>query len=325
LRLQAVATHQAAEIAAIADPAEQALAEAARFAPHAARLANLDELLACEIDGVVIATPSALHPEQAMSALNAGVAVFCQKPLGLNAKEAAQVIEAARSADRLLATDFVYRFTQGMQAVRALIRRGILGKIYAAELSFHNSFGPDRAWYYNSAMSGGGCVIDLATHLVDLALWALDFKPVRQIRSQLFCKGQPLRNFDRKQLEDFAFAELELEGDIAVRLACSWGRPLGRDALIQAIYHGDCGATEFRNVHGSFYDFIAEHYEGRNRQPLCTAPDDWGGRGLLDWIRRLAVSNRFDENAEEILQVARVIDGIYECALEEELSCRPHL
>jgi predicted dehydrogenase len=319
LRMQAVAAYQAAEIAAIADSSEQALAEAARVAPRAARLANLDQLLACEIDGVVIATPSGLHADQAISALDAGAAVFCQKPLGLNAKETAQVTEAARSADRLLASDFVYRFTRGMQAVRDLIRRGVLGKIYAAELCFHNSYGPDKAWYYNVAMSGGGCVIDLGTHLVDLALWALDFKPVRQIKSRLFCKGRPLNSSGRKQLEDFAFAELELDGGVAVHLACSWRQPLGRDALIQAIYHGDCGAAEFRNLEGSFYDFIAEHYEERDRHLLCTAPDDWGGRALLDWIRRLAVSNRFDTNAEEFLQVARVIDGIYECDLGMQL------
>lgn len=312
LRMQAVAASQAAEIVAIADPAEQALAETALIAPRAARVANLDQLLAWEIDGVVIASPSAFHAEQAISALEAGAAVFCQKPIGLTAKETAQVIDAARSADRLLATDFAYRFTQGMQAVRALIRHGTLGEIYAAELCFHNSYGPDKGWYYDASIAGGGCVIDLGIHLVDLALWAMDFKLVRQIQSRLFCKGRPLKTSNRADLEDFAFAELELEGGVAVHLACSWGRPLGQDALIQAIYHGDRGAAEFRNLNGSFYDFSAEHYEQRNRLVLCTAPDDWGGRALLEWIRRLAISDRFDANAEEILQVARVIDGIYE-------------
>ena len=311
MRMQAVAVSDTAEVCAIADSAEQALAEAARIAPGAELLVNLGQLLACELDGLVIATPSALHAGQAIAALKAGTAVFCQKPVGRSANEVGEVIHAARQADRLLASDFVYRFTHGMQAIRDLIRRGDLGRVYAAELCFHNSYGPDKPWYYNAALSGGGCVIDLGTHLVDLALWPLDFVPVRQVSSHLFRRGRSFRPSDDKEVEDFGSADLELEGGIAVHLTCSWGQPLGCDALIRAIYHGDRGAAEFRNLDGSFFDFSAEHYEHRERYRLCGPPDDWAGRALLDWIHRLALSNRFAANAEEILRVAEVIDAIY--------------
>lgn len=169
MRIQAAAVSDIAEICAIADSAEQALAEAAQIAPGAERLRNLDQLLARELDGLVIATPNALHASQAIAALTAGTAVFCQKPVGRSVNEVGEVIHAARQADRRLASDFVYRFRQGMQAIRDLIRRGDLGRIYAADLCFHNSFGPDKPWYYNDALSGGGCMIDLGTHLVNLA------------------------------------------------------------------------------------------------------------------------------------------------------------
>jgi predicted dehydrogenase len=59
---------------------------------------------------VVIATPSALHAEQSIAALTSGAAVFCQKPLGRTADEVRQVVDAARTADRLLAVDLSYRF-----------------------------------------------------------------------------------------------------------------------------------------------------------------------------------------------------------------------
>ena len=311
MRIQAAAVSDIAEICAIADSAEQALAEAAQIAPGAELLSNLDQLLARELDGLVIATPSALHASQAIAALTAGTAVFCQKPVGRSANEVGEVIHAARQADRRLASDFVYRFTQGMQAIRDLIRRGDLGRIYAVELCFHNSYGPDKPWYYNAALSGGGCMIDLGTHLVDLALWPLDFPPMRHVSSHLFRNGRRFRPPEREHVEDFGSADLELEGDIAVHLTCSWGQPLGCDALIRAIYHGDRGAVEFRNLDGSFFHFSAEHYERREHHRLCGPPDDWSGRALLDWIQSLAVSNRFSANAGEILRVAEIIDAIY--------------
>ena len=92
-RLEALAASGVAEITAQADPA----------VPDS--LGSLDDLLATELDGIVIATPSALHAEQAIAALEHGVAVFCQKPLGRTAAEAEAVVEAARRADRLLCVD----------------------------------------------------------------------------------------------------------------------------------------------------------------------------------------------------------------------------
>jgi len=311
MRMKAVAASGQAEIAAIADPANQALSAAAAIAPAAEQLSDLSELLSRDLDGLVIATPSAQHASQAIASLNNGLAVFCQKPVGNTADDTHKVIDAACRADRLLATDFIYRFTAGMRAVHQLIRQGDLGRIYAAELCFHNSYGPDQSWYYSRSLSGGGCLIDLGIHLVDMALWALDFPPVLRGHARLFRNGRPFSICDTTDVEDSAFADLEADGGILIRLACSWRRPLGCDALIKAIFHGEKGAAEFQNLNGSFFDFRADHYWGREHRPLAVPPDDWGGRALLAWVARLSVSERFDPSAEQILRVAEVVDSIY--------------
>jgi hypothetical protein len=64
-------------------------------------------------------------------------------------------------------------------------RRGRLGQPFAADLVFHNAYGPGKDWFFDPAQSGGGCVIDLGVHLVDLALWALDWPEVG--RSKATC------------------------------------------------------------------------------------------------------------------------------------------
>src|SRR5206468_12525063 len=172
-------------------------------------LASLDDLLAAGVDGVVIATPTALHADQAVAALERGVAVFCQKPLALDTAGARRVVDAARAADALLAVDLSYRFTAAARKLREVIEAGVLGEIFAADLVFHNAYGPDKPWFSDPALSGGGCAIDLGIHLVDLALWNFGFAPVRSVSARLFAGGRPLQGSEAK-VEDYAEARLDL-------------------------------------------------------------------------------------------------------------------
>jgi predicted dehydrogenase len=307
-RMEAMLATGAVEAAAVADPSAECAEQALALAPGAEVADGLEGLLAAGVDGVVIATPSAMHAEQSIRALEAGAAVFCQKPLGRNAAEARAVVEAARAADRLLAVDLSYRFTEAATRIRERVQAGGLGRVYAVDLVFHNAYGPDKPWFYDPALSGGGCVIDLGVHLVDLALWALDFPKVSGVSSHLLAGGETLRP---GAVEDYAVAGLELEDGASVRLACSWRLPAGRDAIISASFYGTGGGAALRNVGGSFYDFEAELYRGTAAETLASPPDEWGGRAAADWARRLAAGERFDPAAERLVEVAEVLDRIY--------------
>jgi predicted dehydrogenase len=262
------------------------------------------------VDGVVIATPSAMHAQQSIQALERGVAVFCQKPLGRDAVEARAVVDAARRANRLLDVDLSYRFTEGMQRIREIVQSGELGRIFAVDLVFHNAYGPDKPWFYDRALSGGGCVMDLGVHLVDLALWTLDYPVVTNVSGRLFAGGEPLGSRP-DQVEDYALATIGLDTGTAVQLACSWRLQAGCDAMISAAFYGTEGGAALRNVNGSFYDFVAERYRGTARENLSNPPDEWGGRAAVDWARRLASGQRFDPAAERLVDVAGVLDRIY--------------
>jgi predicted dehydrogenase len=259
---------------------------------------------------LVIATPSALHAEQSIRALGQGAAVFCQKPLGRTAAEAQAVVDAARTADRLLGVDFSYRYTEGMRRIREIVRSGELGRVHAVDLVFHNAYGPDKPWFYDPALSGGGCVMDLGVHLADLALWALDFPDVAGVSARLFAGGEPLGGRPDR-VEDYAVATLDLGTGAVVQLACSWRLQAGRDAIISAAFYGTEGGAALHNVNGSFYDFTAERYRGTATETLSTPPDAWGGRAAAEWATRLAAGMRFDAGADRLVTVAQVIDRIY--------------
>jgi predicted dehydrogenase len=309
-RMNAILETGAVEAAAIADPSPEMAANAGRLAPDAALVATLDDLLDMGVDGVVIATPSAMHAEQSIRALERGAAVFCQKPLGRTVAEVRAVVDAARVADRLLCVDLSYRFTEGMRRIREVVRSGELGRIYAVDLVFHNAYGPDKPWFYDPALAGGGCVMDLGVHLVDLALWTLDFPEVAGTSAKLFACGEPLGQ-GLTQVEDYAVATLELGMGAVVQLACSWRLQAGCDAIISAAFYGTNGGARLSNVNGSFYDFAAERYRGTARETLVTPPDAWGGRAAADWAARLAAGERFSPAAERLVDVARVLDHIY--------------
>jgi len=309
-RMEAIARSGVAEITAIADPSPERRAAALAACPAAIACEHLGQLLELPLDGIVIATPSALHAEQAIAALERGRAVFCQKPLARTAGESLRVIAAARANDALLGVDLSYRHTAATRAIQEIVRRGELGRIFAIDLVFHNAYGPDAPWFYDKAAAGGGCVIDLGVHLVDLALWLLGYPEVIEVDSRIYAGGKLLAP-DGDQVEDFAAVQLLLAGGIVARLGCSWRLSAGRDAVIEAAVYGTEGGVAMHNVNGSFYDFVAERYRGTACEQIASPPDDWGGRAAVAWAERLAAGAGFDPEADRLVELARVLDAIY--------------
>jgi predicted dehydrogenase len=309
-RLEALYESGSVEIVAISDPVS-ANARAVSDGLGCAAVDSLEELLESDLDGVVIATPSALHASQAEAVLDRGLAVFCQKPLARTAAETARVVDLARAHDRLLGVDLSYRFLEGAQRVRELVQSGELGSVYAADLVFHNAYGPDKPWFHDPALSGGGCVIDLGIHLVDLALWILHPTRVIEVSSRLYARGELLGK-DPAVVEDFATAELDFQNGATVRLACSWNLPVGCDAVIQASFYGTRGGASLRNVGGSFYEFIAERFRGTARERISSPKDErWGGRAAVDWASRLGRGSGFDPASDRLIELAVLVDTIY--------------
>lgn len=309
LRMQALYGAQCASFTAVHDPCADSARAAADIAGDSVICESIEQLLESDVDGVVIATPSAMHAKQCIQALRSGKAVFCQKPLARTLPETEDVIQTARTVNRLLGVDFSYRYLAGMETVRNLINSGELGDIYAADLVFHNAYGPDRAWFYDVKSAGGGCVIDLGIHLVDLAIWLLQKQEVYGVASQLFRKGQRMSR-PYTEVEDYATASFHA-GDTAVRLSCSWNLHAGRDAVIEANFLGTRGGAALRNVNGSFYDFEIFRCHGTRQHKIAGYPDAWGGRALTRWARQLSGSGTFDPKVEQVVAVADVIDRIY--------------
>lgn len=132
-----------------------------------------------ELDMVSVCTWNAAHKECTVAALNAGVNVLCEKPMAMNAEEALEMEAAAKKAGKLLMLGFVRR--QGDDAARAveLIKNGDVGEVYYVKATYLRRAGFPGGWFGNKALSGGGPLIDLGVHVIDLTRYVMGCpKPV---------------------------------------------------------------------------------------------------------------------------------------------------
>jgi predicted dehydrogenase len=200
-----------------------------------------------------------------------------------------------------------------MQAISDLVDSGELGKVFAVDAKFHNGYGPDKAWFRDYSLSGGGCLLDLGSHLVDLALRPFGFPRITQGHSSLFAKGEVLAK-GSEAVEDYAAATIETADGVVINLSCCWNMHIGRDADIEIAFYGTRGGARLRNVDGSFYDFVGERFSGTTTQVISSPKDarwEWGGLATIEWVKRLGSDGRFDPDAERLVAMAEVVDGVY--------------
>jgi predicted dehydrogenase len=312
-RLLAIAEKGCADIVAVSDiraEAAHSAVESIANEASAAKACSFEQLLGEGLDGIVIATPNGEHAAQALAALECGAHVFCQKPLARTHAEVANIIQCARHHDRLIEVDFCYRNVAGVPEMKGLVQSGAIGEVYAADLTFHNAYGPDKPWFFDVRSAGGGCVMDLGIHLLDLVLWTLEYPEVQRLSCRLYRDGK-LLSAPARDFENYAIAELRFCQGATARLACSWHLPAGRDAQIEATFYGTRGAVRLRNIDGSFYDFAVEHCEGTRARALSSPSREWNAVAISDWARKLAYSPSFDPSAEHLVTVHQLIDEMY--------------
>jgi hypothetical protein len=129
----------------------------------------------------------------------------------------------------------------------------------------------------------------------------------------LFSEGRLLAKPIR-QVEDYATARIETVDQAAIDLSCSWNLHAGRAAEIEITFYGTGGGASLHNVAGSFFEFVAERFNGTEKETLCSPADaqwSWGGLATLQWVRKLAANESFDPAIERLITVSEIIDDIY--------------
>jgi predicted dehydrogenase len=140
---------------------------------------STEELSHCkDVDAVLVTTPNACHLQDVLTAVAARKPVLCEKPMGMNAAECRQMVEAARTAGVLLGVAQVFRFEESTALFRQRVAAGDIGRpIFArAEFSYPGS-NHGRAWLYSRSIAGGGPIADVGVHCIDALRYVLQDEP----------------------------------------------------------------------------------------------------------------------------------------------------
>ncbi|MFD1848611.1 Gfo/Idh/MocA family protein [Oceanobacillus bengalensis] len=165
------------ELVAFCDVNEKRLKEKAKKYEVEQCYTDYPELLEDKsIDAVSICTWNNSHAEIAIAALEAGKHVLVEKPLSMTVKEAKAVQEAAGKTGNVLQVGFVRRHGDNAKLLKQFIDHGDLGEIYYAKASCLRRLGNPGGWFSDKKRSGGGPLIDLGVHMVDIC-WYLMGKP----------------------------------------------------------------------------------------------------------------------------------------------------
>ena len=171
-----LAEHEEVEFVAFCDIVEEKARKlAADYAVGTVEADYRNLLKIDEIDAVDICTPNKFHSEIAVAALEAGKHVFCEKPDAINVAEAKKMLDAAKASGKTLMVMRNNRFRTDSQFVKRYIDAGQMGEIYAGRCGWIRRRGiPGKGgWFTTKELSGGGPLIDLGVHMIDLAIWLM--------------------------------------------------------------------------------------------------------------------------------------------------------
>ena len=275
------------------------------------------------IDAVAVALPNSLHAPVSMAAINAGKHVLLDKPFALSYREAKAVVATAKRKRKVLMLGMNQRYRQDSQMLRAIVARGELGEIYHAKAFWCRRMGSPRfgTWFVNKKLAGGGCMLDIGVHYLDLALYLMDnWKPV-SVSGKVYTKfgnrgigeggwGKSDRNqkitFD---VDDFATALIRFSNDMTLDLNISWVAHQEQPDRNNVQLYGTEAGAELAPLKIFRQSRKAGEYEVVAPQNV-KVPHRYENR-QANWLDAIQGKDKPLCTMEQSLVVQKILDGIY--------------
>ena len=277
-------------------------------------------------DAVIITTPNRFHEEYAVSALDAGLDVLLEKPLAHSLESAERIAVAAEAAEGFCMVGFNNRFANPVEIIKHYQRQGRFGDVDHVEANYVRRRGvPGRgSWFTNEEVAGGGSLIDIGVHAIDLALYFLDYPEITEVsgvtRSQfggrddyafveMWGKDSGPEGFD---VDDSASAFIRCADGTTVSLEVAWAvnRPTNDEFVIRGTDAGarfDRGSQELTVYESGTSG--ANHLTDTEVDTQTTDTHEAEQALFVEAVRAGEAPNR--NTIDEGLAVQRVIDAIY--------------
>ena len=325
--------HPQAEVVAAADldPVRREEARGQYAVPLLYETAE-EMLAAADLDVVSVCTPNFLHRPLVLAAFEAGCHVLCEKPMALTAAEGEEMMAAAERHGRRLMINFSFRFNAQAVALKRRVEAGLLGRIYFGRSVWHRRRGVPGfgGWFGQKKLSGGGPLIDLGVHRLDLALWLMGYpEPEWVLANAWNALTAPVAEREAKafDVEDFATAMIRFRDGAMLELEASWAGNLKENDHMETRLWGTHGGLVHRNRNEG-YEFEAEMFverEGSQFDMRLHEPAPKPKSSMWHFVDAILRDAPHPATAEEGLTVQRLLDAIYLSADRgEPIRILPH-
>ena len=298
------------------------------FFPAAQAYTDYRELLASpDIDAVDICTPNDLHSEVAIAAFRAGKHVLCEKPDAIDAAKAEAMKAAAEKAGRLLMVMRNNRFCDSSQYARRFIGAGKMGEIYAGRCGWQRRRGiPGKGgWFTTRAKSGGGPLIDLGVHMIDLAVWLMGNPRPVAVSGNTYCKfagDQAASDSEHAQfgdrvaggtfdVEDLAMGMIRFDNGALLQIEFSWASNIKTETRFVEL-RGTRAGLAWRD--GQVEIFTESDGQLVDMRPAGAVADHGHARNILNFIDALLGKAEPCYQPQQGVDMIRILTAIYESA-----------
>ena len=290
------------------------------------RFSQYEELFAMkDLHAVSVALPNFLHAPVTIAALKAGLHVMCEKPLAMTAQEGEAMCAAARAAGRQLMMHFNTRFHESSRFAKSVVEAGIVGPVYFGRTGWHRSRGIPGlgGWFTTKSKSGGGPLIDLGVHRLDLALWLMDYpEPVAVTGSAYYELANELAGRQGKPMdvEDMAAGFIRFKNGASLVVEASWATNTHKREEGFTVLLGTKGGVNLDNGGGTGegYEFRARAYQSIGGAlveitPKVPLP---ATTAQASFVQALLAGEPNPAPGEHGLLVQRILDALYNSAAE---------
>lgn len=326
VHLEAYGKNNNTKIIAISDLNKERAQEKANKYGAKKVYTNYQELLNDkEIDAVSICVWNNLHAEISIAALDAGKQVLIEKPLSMTVDEAKQIEEAVHRNKKLLQVGFVRRHASNTKLLKEFVDNGDLGELYYAKASCLRRLGNPGGWFADKEKSGGGPLIDLGVHVIDICWYLMGRPKVKSVSGNTYNKlgnRSNIKNLSfyktadydasKNTVEDMANALIRFENGASLLVDVSFTLHAKRDEIYVKLF-GDKGGAE---LEPELFIVTEKHNTIMNISPQVdklTFDFDEGFQNEIDhFVDCCLEGSELNSPVEDGVEIMKILCGIYE-------------
>lgn len=305
------------EIVAICDINEAKLEQMAQRYPDAHLYRDFKEMIDNEeLDAVDICTPNSIHSVAAVYALEKGIHVLTEKPDAINANEAEKMRLASQKSGKVLMAIRNNRYRPTTKFLKQFISDGKMGEIYAGRCGWIRRRGIPGwgGWFTDKAQSGGGPLIDLGVHIIDLAMYLMgNPKPVT-VSGSTYTKFAHTSH-SKMDVEDLAMGFIRFDNGACLQIEFSWASNIPGDQMFVEL-RGEKAGSRMSGLDRKFEIFTEEYGSCMNVNPMI---DDYSGpshheQNIRHFIDVISGKCEPDFTPDQGVNMVKILEALYKSA-----------